>query len=335
MVAVGSVSRTPALDGLSGVLTWTNHDATLTRDLPKSLLILGGGPTGCELAQVYARFEVPTTIIQAGPRLAPTDHPRNSDAIRAALEQDGVTVRTGVRALRAHADAGADGAHVIDLDDGSTAQGHVILLAAGRSLPIEDLGLEHYGIDTSGRTPFPRDGRLRIADGLWVIGDAAGPELHTPGPLSGRSRRAHGAGRAPRARLPSPAAGHLYGSGGGVRRTHARPGARRRSRRLRAGGQVRHDCARICRPSHDRPRLDRCEPGDPGARRRSDGLPDASAAIHECVLAIKAHISVDVLAETIHAFPSTSRIFNGLFADARRQLGAGRGASRPTIASTS
>ena len=48
--------------------------------------------------------------------------------------------------------------------------------------------------------------------------------------------------------------------------------------------------------------------------------PDASAAIHECVLAIKARVTVDVLADTIHAFPSTSRIFNGLFADALREL---------------
>ena len=51
--------------------------------------------------------------------------------------------------------------------------------------------------------------------------------------------------------------------------------------------------------------------------------PDASAAIHECVLAIQAHVKVDVLAETIHAFPSTSRIFNGLFADALAELGGG------------
>jgi mercuric reductase len=51
--------------------------------------------------------------------------------------------------------------------------------------------------------------------------------------------------------------------------------------------------------------------------------PDASAAIHECVLAIKAHVTIDLLAETIHAFPSTARIFNGLFADARRELGGG------------
>ena len=55
--------------------TWTNREATLTRELPQSLLVLGGGPTGCELAQVYARFGVPTTIVQSGPRLMPTDHP--------------------------------------------------------------------------------------------------------------------------------------------------------------------------------------------------------------------------------------------------------------------
>lgn len=95
MIAVGSVSKRPPIEGLDGVPTWTNREATLTRELPKSLLVLGGGPTGCELAQAYVRFGVPTAIVQSGPRLAPTDHPRNSDAIRAALERDGVNVRTG------------------------------------------------------------------------------------------------------------------------------------------------------------------------------------------------------------------------------------------------
>ena len=124
------------------------------------MLILGGGPTGCELAQVYARFEVPVTIVQSGPRLAPTDHPRNSDVVRATLEADGVTIRTGVRAVAARAGAGADGAHVVDLDDGSSVEGHVVLAAIGREVPLDDLGLEHYGLDLSGRTPpYPRDGR--------------------------------------------------------------------------------------------------------------------------------------------------------------------------------
>src|SRR6185295_13994472 len=154
-------------------------EATLARELPKSLVVLGGGPTGCELSQVYARFGVPVTIVQSGDRLMPTEHPRNSETVAELLRRDGVTVRLGVRATAARAGAGKDGADVIDLDDGSTAEGHAILLAVGRSFPLDDLGLEHYGIDTSERVAIPRDGRLRIADGLWVIGDPAGPELHT------------------------------------------------------------------------------------------------------------------------------------------------------------
>ena len=155
----------PRIEGLAEVRPWTNEDATLARELPRSLVVLGGGPTGCELAQVYARFGVPTTIVQSGPRLAPTDHPRNSEVIQATLERDGVTVRTQVRAVRARAGAGTDGAHVIDLDDGSSVEGEAILLAVGRDFPLDDLGLEQYGLDLSGRTPYPRDGRLRVADG--------------------------------------------------------------------------------------------------------------------------------------------------------------------------
>ena len=142
--------------------------------------MLGGGPTGCEMAQVYARFGVPTMIVQSGERLTPTDHPRNSEAVAEGLRASGVTIRLGVRAIGAHAGAGSDGAHVIDLDDGSSAEGHAIPLAVGREFPLDDLGLEHYGIDTTGRTPgVSADGRLRIGDGLYAIGDPAGPELHT------------------------------------------------------------------------------------------------------------------------------------------------------------
>src|SRR6266542_3609381 len=110
MVAVGSRSKVPPVEGLDRVSYWTNREATLARDLPRSLLVLGGGPTGCELAQVYARFGVPTSIVQSGPRLMPTDHPRNSAAILAALRKSGVTVRLGVCAQRARAGAGTGGA---------------------------------------------------------------------------------------------------------------------------------------------------------------------------------------------------------------------------------
>ena len=322
VVAVGSSSRRITIPRIDGIDVWTNEQATLTRELPRSLLILGGGPTGCELAQVYARFGVPVIIVQSGPRLAPTDHPRNSEVVRATLEADGVAVRTGVRAMAARAGAGADGAHMIELDDGSTAEGHVILAAVGREVPLDDLGLEHYGLDASGRTPpYPLDGRLRIADGLYAVGDAGGPELHThqahyQGELAARMALGESVTpdyRAlPRATYTDPEAAFV-----GVSLETAKENG------LDAFEQVA-DFAKSSRGYGIEAKLGHITiVVDRGSRElvgAAVACPDASAAIHECVLAIQAHVTVDVLADTIHAFPSTSRIFNGLFADALREL---------------
>ncbi len=324
VVAVGSVSKRPPIEGLEAVPVWTNRQATLARELPASLLILGGGPTGCEIAQVYARFGVPTTIVQSGPRLAPTDHPRNSEVVRAALERDGVTIRTEVRALRARVAAEPDGAHVIELDDGSTVEGHAILLAVGRSFPLEDLGLEHYGIDTSGRTSFPRDGRLRIAEGLWVIGDPAGPELHThqahyQGELA--VRMAMGDTVRPDYRaLPRATYIDPECSSVGLTLDGALDAGLDAFELVADFAKSAKGYAIQAKLGHVTIVVDRRTRELVGAAM---ACPDASAAIHECVLAIRARIKVDLLAETIHAFPSTSRIFNGLFAEARAKLDSG------------
>ncbi len=322
-MAVGSFSKVPPIDGLADVRPWTNEQATLTRELPRSLLVLGGGPTGCELAQVFVRFGVPTAVIQSGPRLVPTEHPRNAEVVRFALERDGVAVRTGVRAQRARAGAGKDGAHVIELDDGSTAEGHVILLAVGRDFPLDGLGMEHYGIEVSGPGAYPRDGRLRLADGLWVAGDPAGPELHThQGHYQGELavRMALGEDVEPDYRaLPRATYMDPESASVGVTLDQARD-----------AGLDAFECVADFTTSargysveadtgHVTITVDRATRELVGAAM---ACPDASAAIHECVLAIRARVKVDVLAETIHAFPSTSRIFNGLFAEARAKLDA-------------
>jgi pyruvate/2-oxoglutarate dehydrogenase complex dihydrolipoamide dehydrogenase (E3) component len=321
VVAVGSSSKRPPLPGLDDANVWTNREATLTRELPKSLVVMGGGPTGCELSQVYVRFGVPVTIVQSGDRLMPTEHPRNSEAVKQLLERDGVTVRLGVRATGVRAGAGRDGADVIELDDGSTAEGHAILLAVGRAFPLDDLGLEHYGLDTSERTALPRDGRLRIADGLWVIGDPAGPELHT--------HQAHYQGeRAVRMALGDAVTLDYRAL---PRATYTDPEAASVGLTLdqaRAAGidavEFVADFATSSRGyaleetiGHVTVTFDRATRELVGA---AIAAPDASAAIHECVLAIRARVPVEVLAETIHAFPSTSRILNGLFADAAKEL---------------
>jgi pyruvate/2-oxoglutarate dehydrogenase complex dihydrolipoamide dehydrogenase (E3) component len=323
IVAVGSQSKVPPVEGLGDAHVWTNREATLARELPRSLLVLGGGPTGCELAQVYARFGVPTTIIQSGPRLLPNDHPRNADAVAAGLRESGVDVRTGVRAIRARAGAGPNHADAIDLDDGTSAFGHAILLAVGRTFPIDDLGLEHYGIDPSGRVPFPRDGRLRIADGLYVAGDVAGPELHThQGDYQGQLAVRMALGEhvvpdyraLPRATYTDPEAAFV-----GVSLEQAREAGIDAFELVADFPHSAKGYSVEATTGHVTIVVDRATRELVGA---AIACPDASAAIHECVLAIKARVSIDVLADTIHAFPSTSRIFNGLFADALRQLAA-------------
>jgi pyruvate/2-oxoglutarate dehydrogenase complex dihydrolipoamide dehydrogenase (E3) component len=324
IVAVGSSSKLPPVPGIESVTTWTNKEATLARELPKSLLVLGGGPTGCEMAQVYARFGVPTSIVQSGDRLMPTDHPRNAAAVTEGLRASGVEVRLGVRAVKAHANAGRDGAHVIELDDGSTAEGHAILLAVGREFPLADLGLETYGIDASSREPYPRDGRLRIDDGLWIIGDPAGPELHT--------HQAHYQGETavrmalgddvkpdyralPRATYTDPEAAFV-----GVSLEQATASGIDAFELVADYKTSTKGYAVEATGGHITIVVDRSTRQLVGA---AIACPDASAAIHECVVAIQARVTMDDLAATIHAFPSTSRIFNGLFADALAKLDEG------------
>jgi dihydrolipoamide dehydrogenase len=322
VVAVGSFSKVPPIPGLDQIKVWTNRQATLTRELPRSLLVLGGGPTGVELAQGYARFGVPVTICQSGDRLMPTDHPRNSATVAQALRRDGVNVRLGARAMAARAHGGHDGAHAIDLSNGDVAEGHEILLAVGRDFPLDDLGLEAYGIDTSGRTKgFPRDGRLRIADGLWVIGDPAGPELHT--------HQAHYQGEMairmalgddvepdyralPRAAYTDPEAAFVGLSveqavEQGIDAVEFVADFATSARGYGVQAELGHFTVIF----------DRATRTLVGA---AIACPDASAAIHECVLAIRARVTVDVLADTIHAFPSSSRILNGLYGEALRAL---------------
>jgi pyruvate/2-oxoglutarate dehydrogenase complex dihydrolipoamide dehydrogenase (E3) component len=321
IVAVGSETKVPPIPGIESIRTWTNRDATGARELPRSLLVLGGGPTGVELAQVFVRFGVPVTVVQSGPRLVPTDHPRNSAAALLALRRDGADVRLGVRAIRAQAGTGRDGADVVTLDDGGSVEGHATLLAVGRTLPVDGLGLDTLGIDARDRAGMPHDGRLRLADGLYLVGDVAGPELHT--------HQAHYQGQLavrmalgdkvtpdyralPRATYTDPELAFV-----GVDLDSAI------SQGFDAFEQVA-DFATSAKGyaveatfGHVTIVVDRASRQLLGAAMAA---PDASAAIHECVLAIRARVTVDVLADTIHAFPSTSRILNGLFDQARREL---------------
>lgn len=319
IVAVGSTPKTPRIEGLDSIVSWTNREATTTRHLPASLVILGAGPTGVEMAQVYARYGVPTALVASQPRVNPKDHPRNSAAIEAGLRRDGVDVRTGVRAVRVRARAAASGAHVIDLSDGSSVEGHEVLLAVGRSFPVAGLGLETIGVRTD-TAPLAVGPDLRIADGVYVAGDAGGPEMHThlahyQGELAVRIALGDDVrpdySAIPRAVYTDPEA-----AGVGLTLDQA----------TAAGFDAFEEVADLATTAkgyvaeasgHVTIVVDRRSRTLRGAFIAG---PAASEAIHEAVLALKTQTPLEVLADTIHAFPTTARVMGGLFVQALRRL---------------
>src|SRR5438445_5100783 len=181
IIAVGSVPKVPKIDGLDEAGFWTNKEGTSLRELPKSIAILGAGPSGTELAQVYARFGVRTTLVS--PRqVNPSDHPRSSALLAKALRASGVDVRENARAQRVRPRAGKSGEHVVDLADGSTVEAAVIELNVGRTAApaLSTLGLDAVGIAYDGGDFLKvDDGTLRAADHVYGIGDCVGHELST------------------------------------------------------------------------------------------------------------------------------------------------------------
>ena len=320
IVAVGSTPKIPRIEGLDSIVPWTNRDATTTRDLPASLLILGAGPTGVEMAQVFARYGVPTVLVAAQLRVNPKDHPRNSAALEAGLRRDGVDVRTGVRALRVRARAAASGAHVVDLSDGSSVEGHEILLAVGRTLPLAGLGLETVGVDADASV-LAVGPDLRIADGVYVTGDAGGPEMHThlahyQGELAVRIALGDDV-RPDYSAIPRVVYTDPEVAGVGLTFNQATAAGFDAFEEVAdlattAKGYVAEASGHVTIVVDRRTRT---------LRGAFIAGPAASEAIHEAVLALKTQTPIDVLADMIHAFPTTARVMGSLFTQALQRLG--------------
>ena len=319
ILAVGSVPRIPDLPGLDEIEPWTNREGTGARVLPRTLLVLGGGPSGVELAQVYARYGVPVTIVHPRDHVNDRDHPRSSAFLADGLRRDGVTLRLGVRATRIMPGGGADGAHLAELSDGGTAEGHEVMLAIGRDLPLERLNLGAVGA-TVERGRLALDDRLRVADGVWAAGDVAGPELHTHlAHYSGEmvARQALGddvvpyLDAIPRATYTDPETASV-----GLLLDQAR------ERGIDAV-ELTADVATSAKgyvtesQGHVTIVVDRANRVLVGAFMAG---PAVSEAIHECVLAVRGRVPLGVLADTIHAFPTLARVTGSLFVQADREL---------------
>jgi pyruvate/2-oxoglutarate dehydrogenase complex dihydrolipoamide dehydrogenase (E3) component len=316
IIAVGSVSRVPDLPGLAEAHPWTNVQGTSARELPRSLAILGAGPTGVELAQVYARYGVPVTLIHPRDRVHDKEHARSSELLGASLERDGVTLRLGSRATRVRAGEGSDGAHVVELSDGDPVEGHEILLAIGRDLPLAGLGLETIGVKPEDGRLAP-DERLRIAENVYAVGDSGGPELHTHlGHYTGEAavRIALGDGdfrpaldAIPRATYTDPETASV---GLLVEQAKER-GIDAVEYTVEIGTSAKGYTAEV--DGHCTIVVDRAERQLVGAFLAG---PAVSELIHECVLAIRARVPLGVLADTIHAFPTVARVLGTAFIEA-------------------
>jgi pyruvate/2-oxoglutarate dehydrogenase complex dihydrolipoamide dehydrogenase (E3) component len=172
----GTEPAVPPIPGLAGTPYWTNRDAVQVRELPRSLAVLGGGAIGCELAQAFARFGVEVKVIEAFDRILGPEEPEASEVVRASMESDGVTFRTGVAVTAVAYEAGFS----VGLADGTSVGAEALLVAAGRRTNLGDIGLDTVGLDPSARS-IRVNKRMRVkgADGLWAIGDITGKGAFT------------------------------------------------------------------------------------------------------------------------------------------------------------
>jgi pyruvate/2-oxoglutarate dehydrogenase complex dihydrolipoamide dehydrogenase (E3) component len=181
VVATGSAPAVPPIPGLAGTPFWTNHEVVESASLPASIVVLGGGAIGCELAQVMARFGVATTIVEPGPRLLGLEEQAAGALLAEVFSAEGITVRTGTGAASVSHDD--DGFHLV-LDDGSTVSGERLLVATGRRVDLRAIGADTVGVDVGART-LTVDDQLRVlaeggpVEGLYAIGDVTGQGAFT------------------------------------------------------------------------------------------------------------------------------------------------------------
>jgi dihydrolipoamide dehydrogenase len=319
IVAAGSQPFVPPILGIDDVSYWTSREATSTRELPSSIVILGGGVVGVEMAQVFVRFGVRVTLVEGGERILSRDHPLTSKAVADQLGAEGLILRTGVTAQRVR--AGGAG-RIVELSDRSTVEGAELLVAVGRRpADLRALGVQEAGATLDERGAPAPDDQLRIADGLFVAGDAAGglQFTHVADYEGGLTARV-AAGRGVRADLSAV-----------PKVTFTDPEAAAVGLTVQEAQQQGIDAFEISRDFASTGKGQTIE-GARGhltavvdrERKRLVGAfaacPGAGELIHEAVLAMKLDAPLSALADTIHAFPTAARVMGGIYQEAAQHL---------------
>ncbi|MFE3650036.1 dihydrolipoyl dehydrogenase family protein [Streptomyces sp. NPDC059152] len=171
VLATGTRPRIPPVPGLEGTPYWTNRDAMAAKELPASMVVLGGGAIGVELAQVFARFRCAVTVIEGQDRLLAQEEPEAGELAADALRADGVTVLTGTRVRQVDR---VGNAFTVRLEgSGQLLSAERLLVATGRQADLTPLAVDTVGLDPAAGA-VATDGQMRAGEGLWAVGDIAG-----------------------------------------------------------------------------------------------------------------------------------------------------------------
>ena len=304
VIATGSEPVAPPIEGLADIQAWTTAEALTCPDLPRRLIILGGGPA-CELAQIYATFGSAVTLVEAEDRLLAAEPAFTGEILAEVLRRAGVDVRLGVAAVKAARNE--DGLALL-LADGARVEADRLLLASGRRPRLTGLGLDILGIDVTPGKPLPADEACRVAGGVWAAGDATGTgHTHVARYQAGivaanilGSARAADYRALPRAVYTDPAVFAV----GLTPETAAAAGVALQTASSALAGTARA-------------RLDADEAGyvelyaepDSGMLVGAAAVgPDAVDWMAEITLAIRAEIPVKTLSDVIHAFPTHGEV---------------------------
>ena len=299
MISTGSVPSLPPIEGLEETAVWTSREATSASGVPESLLIVGAGAVGCELAQFYARIGSRVTLVQSGDYILPRVDREAGDLVACLFEEEGVEIRLNARAKRL---SRSGGRLRLELADDETLEATNLLVATGRRPNVEGLGLEHLDV-TVGKEGIEVDDRLSAGEHVWAAGDVTGVALFTHvGKYQGRIAAANLAGlehRADYRALPSAiftdpqvaAVGDTSGEGAVTSKWDVKKVSR---------------TATFQKPK--RPGFVKLF-ADPEKKVLLGAVvvaPEAGEWMGQLTLAIRAEVPVDVLRDTIQPFPTFS-----------------------------
>jgi pyruvate/2-oxoglutarate dehydrogenase complex dihydrolipoamide dehydrogenase (E3) component len=305
----------PGLRELEGV--WTSREATSMKAVPKRLLILGGGPVGVEMAQAVCRLGGEAVVIDMADHLLPREPAPLGEALGEMLAGEGIELELSANAVAARRD-GDD--YVVEIDDGRELRGDHLLVATGRRPRVRGIGLETVGVEPDAHG-VPVDAHLRAADGLWAIGDVTGiwPLTHVgkyqgevvAANILGEPRKANYEA-VPRAVYTDPQAASVGAAAGRCSATVPLSGIAKTATYTHAYADGKGFVTLLS----DGERIT-------GAYALG---PEAGEWMQQATLAIRAHIPLDVLADTIQPFPTFSEIFVGALKALRAEIAS---ASKP------